>query len=88
MKIKEEQLETIQKQQKDLNSLISNVGYLETQKHNYLHQLSELNKIIDSYKMELEKEYGAININIETGNYTMIETEEEKIPDSKVVENA
>jgi len=85
MKITEEQLNKIQKQQENLNTLINNIGFLETQKHNYLHQLSELNKIIDSTKVELEKEYGPINIDMETGGYSIIEQEEPKL---KVVENA
>jgi len=88
MKIKEEQLTRIQKQQRDLNTLITNVGYLEIQKHNNLHQISELNRDIDSYKGELENEYGSININVETGDYTIIEKEKEKEPNLKVVENA
>jgi len=83
MKITEEQLEKIKKQQDNLNTLINNIGFLETQKHNYLHQLSELNKVIDSTKVELEKEYGSVNINMESGEYNLIE-EESKL---KVVEN-
>ena len=83
MKITEEQLNKIQEQQNNLNTIINNIGFLETQKHNYLHQLSELNKVIDSTKAELEKEYGPVNINIESGEYSLIE-EESKL---KVVEN-
>ena len=33
MKIKEEQLETIRKQQQDLSNILNNVGYFEAQKH-------------------------------------------------------
>jgi hypothetical protein len=83
MKITEEQLEKIKKQQDNLSTLINNIGFLETQKHNYLHQLGELNKVIDSTKVELEKEYGSVNINMENGEYSLIE-EESKL---KVVEN-
>ena len=88
MKIKEEQLETIRKQQQDLNSILNNVGYLEAQKHGLLHQFGDINSQVDAFKNELEKEYGAININLETGEYTEIE-QEEKIeePELKVVEN-
>jgi len=89
MKIKEEQLETIRKQQQDLNNILNNVGYFEAQKHGLLHQFGEKNKEIDAFKHELEQEYGAININVETGEYTVIEKEvkEEKKADLKVVEN-
>ena len=89
MKIKEEQLKTIRKQQEDLNTILNNVGYLAAQKHGLLHQFGEKNKEVDAFKHELEKEYGAININLETGEYTVIETEnkEEEKADLKVLEN-
>jgi hypothetical protein len=87
MKIKEEQLETIREQQKDLNTMLNNVGYLEAQKHGVLHQFGEKNKEVDAFKHELEKEYGAVNINLETGEYTVIEQETKVEPELKVVEN-
>ena len=84
-KIKEKKLKIIQEQQKDLNTLFNNVGYLETQKHNLLHQISTLSQEVDKYKIDLEKEYGSVNINVETGEYTEIEKQESNL---KVVENA
>ena len=89
MKIKEEQLETIREQQKDLTTILNNIGYLEAQKHGILYQFGEKNKEVDAFKHELEKEYGAVNINLETGEYTVIETEskEEVKADLKVLEN-
>lgn len=74
--ITKEQLSTIVTQQKELNSLLTNIGILESQKHSLLHQLGEVNKVIEDYKVELQEEYGAININLEDGSYTMMETEE------------
>jgi len=87
MKIKDEQLKKIQDQQQELNNLFNNVGYLETQKHNILHQISTLSKDVDEFKALLEKEYGSVNINIQTGEYNIIEKEEETST-LKVVENA
>ena len=69
-----------------LNIILNNVGYLSAQKHGLLHQFGEKNKEVDAFKHELEQEYGAININVETGEYTIIEKEENKA-DLKVVEN-
>jgi hypothetical protein len=63
-----EQLETIRNQQRDLNSILTNIGVLESQKHGYLHSLADLNKIIEETKVELENQYGAVNINLETGD--------------------
>ena len=73
MKIKEEQLKVIQDQQRELNAIMHEVGVLEAQKHGLLHQFAGVNKEVEELKSELEKEYGAININVEDGTYTEIE---------------
>ena len=77
MKIKEDELLLIQEQQKQLSELINNIGILETQKHGLLHDIAGINKEIENYKEVLEAEYGAINISIEDGTYTEIETDVE-----------
>lgn len=76
--IKAEQLEKIRGQQKDLNSLLTNIGLLESQKHGLLHQIADTNRSVEEFKLELQKEYGDININVEDGSYVMIEKEEKK----------
>jgi hypothetical protein len=83
MKIKKEQLKTIQEQQKELNDILNQVGYLEAQKHGLLHKFGEINVEVEKTKKELESEYGSVNINVETGEYTKIE-EDSKL---KVVED-
>ena len=75
-KITEEQLETIRDHQQKLSKTVTNIGFLETQKHGLLHEYAGLVEDIEKYKVELEKEYGAININIEDGSYTVIEKED------------
>mgnify|MGYP003669085549 FL=1 len=75
-KITDEQLEVITKHQKDLNKSLTNIGFLETQKHSLLHDYAGIVDDIEKYKKELEDVYGAININIEDGTYTEIEKEE------------
>ncbi len=75
MKIKEEQLKTVQEQQTKLNNILSQIGIIETNKHGLLHEVAGLNKEIEDYKAVLEKEYGAVNINLESGTYTKIEEE-------------
>ena len=77
MKIKEEELKTIQEQQTKLNELVHNIGLLERQKHGLLHEIAAANKDIEEYKTVLEKEYGAININVEDGTYTEIKEDVE-----------
>jgi hypothetical protein len=75
-KITEEQLTVIKDHQKDLNKSLTNLGFLETQKHSLLHEYAGLVDDIEKYKKELEDIYGAININIEDGSYTVIEKED------------
>ena len=70
MKIKKEELKTIQEQQTKLNELVHNIGLLESQKHGLLHDIAGVNKEVEDYKEILEAEYGAINIDLEDGSYT------------------
>ena len=74
-KITDDQLEVITKHQKDLNKSLTNIGFLETQKHSLLHEYAGIVDDIEKYKKELEDIYGAININIEDGTFTKIEKE-------------
>ncbi len=74
--IKKDQLTKIVSQQKDLNTLLANIGVLESQKHSLLHKIADVNKEVEEFKTLLESEYGAININLEDGTYTEIENEE------------
>ena len=76
MKIKEEQLNKIQEQQGKISKILNEVGYLEANKHGLLHELAGVNEGIEDFKKELEKEYGAVNINLEDGTYTEIKEEE------------
>jgi hypothetical protein len=74
-KITQEQLDNIKDLQNKLSRALTDVGYLEAQKQNLLQGLKEVNNELELVKVELEKEYGPININIATGEYTVIETE-------------
>ena len=76
MKIKEEQLKTIQDQQQKVATILNQIGLLETQKHSFLHEIAALNDTINTFKGELEKEYGAVEINLESGECTPIESKE------------
>jgi hypothetical protein len=78
-KITTEELEKIQAQQRELNKIINNVGVLETQKHGLLHELAVINKEVEDFKLELEKTYGSVNINLEDGSYEAIEKEEKNV---------
>ena len=60
-----------------LNELVSNIGLLESQKHGLLHEIAVVNKDIRDYKEVLETQYGSINVDIETGEYTQMESDVE-----------
>jgi len=83
-KIKEEELQKIKGQQEKLDALVKEIGVLTTQQHALCHEVGILNQTIQSTKQELEKDYGSINIDLSTGEYTEIETEEQKPELSKV----
>jgi len=76
-KIKEEDLKLIKEQQAQLAEMLHNVGVLETQKHELLHDISAANREIEDFKEILEKEYGRVNINLENGSYTEIKEDVE-----------
>ncbi len=75
-KISEEHLKTIQEQQSKLNNLLNQIGYVSAQKHGLLHEFGEVNRETEDFKSVLEAEYGQINIDVETGEYTNIEEKE------------
>lgn len=77
MKIKENELKTIQEQQEKVTDYLNKIGFLESQKHALLHELAGVNKEIQDFKESLQKEYGDVNINIEDGTYTKIEEDVE-----------
>ena len=49
---------------------------IETQKHSLLHAVADVNKTVEEFKVELEKEYGSITIDLKTGEYTKTEDED------------
>ena len=74
-KITKEQLKTANENQEKLIGLVNQIGVIETQKHSLLHDVAEVNKTVEEFKSELEKEYGTVSIDLKTGEYTEIEDE-------------
>jgi len=66
-KIKEQELEKLQGLVQKLNSVITDLGVLETQKHTLLHAYSEIDSELGEFKKELNESYGDASINISTG---------------------
>ena len=76
-KVTKKELETIQAQQSDLNALHVNVGALEVRKLQILNQIESITKSVNDLKKKLEKKYGSVNINLENGEITSIENEQD-----------
>jgi vacuolar-type H+-ATPase subunit D/Vma8 len=75
-KITEEQLKQLQEQEGKKNAIKHDIGLLETQKHALLHAFAQIQEQQDKLKVELEDEYGKINVNLEDGSYEIIAEEE------------
>ena len=75
-KIKKQELEKVVEIKNKLDSVVSEIGVLETQKHALLHKVAEINEKLSNEKNKLEESYGKVSIDLKTGEYTEI-TEEE-----------
>jgi len=75
-KITEEQLEKVNKQQTNLSEMLRSIGVLDVQKQNIHQKVLELSKEIEATKKELEEEYGSVNIDLKTGEYTDLKKED------------
>jgi len=77
-KITEEQLKQLQEQEGKKNAIKHDIGLLETQKHALLHAFAQIQEQQDKLKVELEDEYGKINVNLQDGTYEVIPEEVEE----------
>ena len=75
-KINDDQLKKITDQQQQLSRLLNNIGVIEIQKHNIASEVKILSNDIEQTKKELEEEYGSVNIDLKTGEFTSIEKNE------------
>ena len=66
-KISEEHLKEMQEIVNTINNLQFNVGKIEAQKHNLLHELGLSQKKIIDFQDTLNKEYGSYDVNIQDG---------------------
>lgn len=76
-KITEEQLKQLQEQEGKKNAIKHDIGLLETQKHALLHAFANIQEEQDKLKVQLEEEYGKINVNLQDGSYEIIAEEVE-----------
>ena len=69
-KLTEEQLSKLQELVGSINNLQTQIGGLEVQKHQALHQIGGLQEQLSEFQAELQKEYGDVSINIQDGTIT------------------
>ena len=74
--ITEEQLKAIQDLVSPINQIQMEMGRMETQKHVLLHQITKLQESLQEEQTSLEKQYGKVNINIQTGEISYPEDEQ------------
>ena len=75
-KITAEQLEKLNSFVNALNNGVMQLGVIEKQKHELLHQVAQVDGELRGFQKELEDEYGKISINTKDGSYTEIVEDE------------
>tara|TARA_R100001510_G_scaffold51127_1_gene50682 strand:- start:26 stop:307 length:282 start_codon:yes stop_codon:yes gene_type:complete len=65
--ITQEELKQVQEIISQINQYNLEIGRIEARKHGLLHGLSTTQETLGVIQKQLEKEYGTVNINIETG---------------------
>jgi len=82
MKIKEEQLKSLQEKVGAIQNLQAQIGGIEMQKHMALHQVAAAQEDLQKLQAELEQEYGKVSINIQDGTYEEIVEELEAVEEA------
>lgn len=77
-KITEEQLKQLQELVGTINSAQTQLGGIEVQKHQLLHQVTEVQQKLNEVQVELENEYGKVSINLQDGTITKDEESTEE----------
>ena len=77
MKIKDEQLKSLQEKVGAIQQLQGQIGNVEGQKHILLHQLVSVQDDLQKLQTALQDEYGKVSINIKDGSYEEIVEEAE-----------
>lgn len=72
-KITDEELTTLQDQEKKKGAILHDLGLLSTQSHSLQAMFSQVMKEQEALKSELEDKYGKINVNLTDGTYELAE---------------
>lgn len=78
LKITDEQLKSLQELVNQINQAQLSVGQLETQKAGMMAAIGDLQMKLKAMQDDLEKEYGAVTVNIQDGSIKELEDESDK----------
>ncbi len=68
----EKELNQVKKEQDKVNSILAEIGYIESKKHALLHELADTNEVVNNTKKVLEEKYGSIIIDLLTGKWKRV----------------
>ena len=71
--ISKEHLEKLNNLQKAISGNLTRIGAIECDKQKLILQVENLNSDLEDFKLELEKEYGSVTIDLATGEYKLNE---------------
>ena len=72
-KITDDQLKRVQGAVNNINRVQLDIGSLEVQKHEMMHNIAGLREELAKLQNEFEKEYGTFDINIQDGTINYLE---------------
>ncbi len=75
MKLTKDESEQLKAATDRKTAIVHDLGILATQSHQLQHFFATVNQEINDAKVKLEKKYGKIEINLETGEYKKIKDE-------------
>ena len=76
IKLQEEELQQLKETQNQITQFVYNLGQFEVQKTTVLTQLEQVQEKQNKFARELNKKYGEGNINLETGELTLVKSSE------------
>ena len=77
-KLSEEELDNIRQLQAKIQNVVMNLGSAELAKNSIVKKHTELNNEWKTFTTDLEKKYGQVNVNLEDGTLTPLESSEDK----------
>jgi len=77
-KISKDELKAVQEQEQKKNAVLIELGKLFVSAFSYSNLFAGVQKEQEDLKVEMEKSYGKINIDLKDGSYTEIKEDEEK----------